>query len=113
MVYVVVCHATNGYRFKEVRISNVRVSGVFLHNTGARDHRQFLGATKKTLHRQSLESVFVPGTLTFCNVRDVDQDPLQWPGGQTPKYRPRLTLTALVPQAEGGRLSTIKLPPQK
>ena len=32
-------------------------------------------------------------------------------GGRTPRYRPRLT--ASVPQAGGGRLSTIKLPPQK
>ena len=61
-----------------------RTSGVLWQNSGARDHRQFPGATKKTLQRQSFESVFVPGASTSYNVGYGEQDPLQWPEVRPP-----------------------------
>ena len=78
----------HGYRSQEVTVSNARTSGVFWHNAGVRDLRQFPGTTKKTLHRQSLEYVFVPGTSPSYNVGHGEQDPLQWPGVRPPDKDP-------------------------
>ena len=44
--------------------SNISTMVGFALTLRLREHRQFSGSAKKTLHGQSLESVFGPGTLT-------------------------------------------------
>ena len=66
----------HGYRSQKVIVTNARTSGLFWYNSVARDLRQFMGTTKKTLHRQSLESVSLLGTSPPNNVRKGEQDPL-------------------------------------
>ena len=78
-------HVQPRYRSQEVSLANARTSGIFLCRTKIRELRQFPGATKKTLHGQSLESVFVPETLTLKDVEVGELGPLLWPAVRPPR----------------------------